>query len=177
VVDVSLSKITEFFFTVWCCNDIIVLIFVTTTITIVSDRGEDQRHVGFIDGFNVGVDPIVMVVISRRSNEFSHVVLFLVENDTPRLAGKHFSSDGSRQFTAKPSSRGGKNTRELERAKKLQTKLFVAGGVFDVQGDRMDTERGHDNLQRREENRGLKVERKRERESLQSLLFQWLWQQ
>jgi hypothetical protein len=77
-----------------------------------------------------------MVVANSRSNEFGHVVVFLVENDTPQ----------PRWFTEKPSSRGGENAGESERMKKLQTELFVIVGIgvggFDGRSNSMGTERG-----------------------------------
>jgi hypothetical protein len=111
----------ELFVTAWL-DDVIIfivlfIIVIAATVTLVSDRGEIQRRIGFIDGFNGGSGPVGMVVVdvddsrSSRSKKFGHVV-FLVENDTPHLAAKLFSSDGSMWFTEKPSSRSGKNTRE-----------------------------------------------------------------
>ena len=72
-VDVSLSKVVR-------RDDvfiIIILIVVAATVTVVPDRGQDQRRIGFIDSFNGGSVPMGMVVDSdvvdgdsSRSNEF-----------------------------------------------------------------------------------------------------------
>ena len=85
--------------------------------TIAFDRveGENQGHIGFGDGVNGGVDPMGMVVDSgargNRSKKIGHVVFF-VKNSTPHLSGEHFSGDGSRRFTEKPSARSGENAGE-----------------------------------------------------------------
>jgi hypothetical protein len=194
-VDVGLSKVLEFFVAVWCDNVIsiiiviVILIVVAATVTVVPDSRQDQRRIGFIDGFNGGSDPMGMVINSEgvdgdssrsRINEFSHVMVFLVENGTPCLSGELFSSDGSRWLTEKPSSRGWENAGESERTKNLQTKLFlsVIGVIIGIhlgtQSDGMGIERGHD--KGRGEQRGRRQRERGREKSLQSLLFQCLWQ-
>ena len=105
---------------------------------------------------------------SRRSNEFGHVV-FLVENSTPRLSVEFFSSNGSRGFAEKPSSRGGKtlgSRRERKNSKPNFSLLLLACALARkatawalkedmIRGERV--ERGERRRERREKRRKKKV--------------------